>query len=49
VLEDKLHCGRPSSSVNVEATSKMNEMVHADWQITLSEFANEVGVCESAQ
>jgi transposase len=50
VLEDEPHGGRPSTSVNAEADSKVKELVHPDWQITTSKVANEVGViCRSAQ
>ena len=44
MLEDEPHGGRPTTSVNAEANSEVKELVHVDWQITISKVANEVGV-----
>jgi hypothetical protein len=40
LLKDK-HCsGRPSISVNTAIISKVKELVHANWQITINEAVN---------
>jgi hypothetical protein len=44
LLKNELHSGRPSTSVNAETVSKMKELVHAKWQITISEVASEVAI-----
>jgi len=44
LLKDKPCSGRPSISVNAEIISKVKELVHADWQITINEAVNELGI-----
>jgi len=44
LLKDKPCSGRPSISVNTEIISKVKELVHANWQITISENVNELGI-----
>jgi hypothetical protein len=43
LLAEEPHRGRPSTCVNAETFSKVKQVVHADWGITISDVANEVG------
>jgi hypothetical protein len=44
LLEDEPCSERPSTSVNAETVSKLKELVPANWQIAISEAANDVGI-----
>jgi hypothetical protein len=44
LLKDKPCSGRPSISVNAEIISKVKELVHANWQITINEAVNELRI-----
>jgi len=44
LLKYKSGSGRPSISVNAEIISKVKGLVHANWQITINEAVNELGI-----
>jgi len=44
LLEDESCSVRPSTSVNAGTVSELQELVYANWQITISEIAYEMGI-----